>query len=69
MSKLAKWALKSTMGATVASQISAFRIFRTDLRDAFENYEGSNSNIDVMLTWATDSFSTVKVIHQTRKFW
>ena len=68
MSKLAKWALKSTMGATVASQISAFRIFRTDLRDAFENYEGSNSNIDVMLTWATDSFSTVKVIHQTRKF-
>ena len=60
--------LKAQWVLLLHPQISAFRIFKTDLRDAFENYEGSNSNIDVMLTWATDSFSTVKVIHQTRKF-
>ena len=67
-SKITKWALQATMGATTAAQISALRIFKTELRDAFISFDGPNANIDVLLTWATSRFSAIKVNHQTRKF-
>lgn len=62
-----KLALQSFMGAHSARNISAFRAFRTELRQAFERYSGSFISIDVLLTWATTRFSAVKVQHDPRR--
>ncbi len=65
-SQLSKKVLQETMGAQTASQISSFRAFRCSLRLAFEDYQASFVNIDVLLTWGTDRFASVVVDHQTR---
>ncbi|MHC4166271.1 MAG: glycosyltransferase family 2 protein [Planctomycetota bacterium] len=61
-----KLALKSAMGIDTARQVSAFRAFRTILRNAFESYHGGYVSIDVLLTWATIQFGAVKVKHSPR---
>jgi undecaprenyl-phosphate 4-deoxy-4-formamido-L-arabinose transferase len=66
-SQITKLVLEASMGAAVARQISAFRAFRTQLRDAFADYRGSFVSIDVLLTWATTRFSAVRVDHAPRK--
>lgn len=65
-SKITKIALQSSMGATTARHVSAFRTFRTDLRSAFESYQSPYVSIDVLLTWATNRFSAVPVPHTSR---
>lgn len=54
------------MGAKTAGKVSAFRAFRTDLRQAFCDYKGPFVSIDVLLTWGTTSFSSVVVAHRPR---
>jgi undecaprenyl-phosphate 4-deoxy-4-formamido-L-arabinose transferase len=54
------------MGATAARSVSAFRLFRTDLRSAFERYQSPDISIDVLLTWATTRFAAVQVKHEPR---
>lgn len=61
-----KLALKSAMGIETARQASAFRAFRTILRNAFESYHGGYVSIDVLLTWATKRFSAIRVKHAPR---
>jgi undecaprenyl-phosphate 4-deoxy-4-formamido-L-arabinose transferase len=67
-SQATKLALEGAMGAKNASQVSALRVFKTHLRDAFSDYRSPTVNIDVLLTWATTSFSAVRVKHEARKF-
>ena len=67
LSKYTRWVLQKTMGAKVAFQISPFRAFNTSLRDAFANYDATNVNIDVLLGWATDNFSSIEVKFNKRK--
>jgi len=62
-----KLALQSVMGAEIARQVSAFRVFRRELTAAFEQYEGAYVSIDVLLTWATNRFSATSVRHEPRK--
>ena len=66
-SVITKVALQNFMGAHSAQNISAFRAFRTHLREAFDKYGGSFISIDVLLTWATTRFSAVRVQHDPRK--
>ena len=66
-SQVTKIALQSSMGAQTARQVSAFRIFRTRVRDAFASYQGPHPNIDVLLTWGTTKFSSVVVSHEPRR--
>ncbi len=66
-SKVTKWALQAAMGAEVARNVSAFRAFRTQVRNAFYNYQNTFVSIDVMLTWGTDKFAAVPVRHDPRK--
>ena len=54
------------MGAESARSISAFRAFRTQLRDAFAVYRSPYVSIDVLLTWGTTRFGTVTVRHDPR---
>lgn len=65
-SRITKLALQSAMGAQTASKVSAFRVFRTRLRDAFANYRSPSVNIDVLLTWGSTQFTAVTVRHDPR---
>ena len=62
-----KIALQNVMGAAIARQVSAFRTFRAEVASAFSHYEGSFVSIDVLLTWGTNRFAAVPVIHEPRK--
>jgi glycosyltransferase involved in cell wall biosynthesis len=65
-SRLTKIALASTMGAETARNVSAFRVFRTRLRDGFQEYRSPSVSIDVLLTWTTTRFTAIKVRHALR---
>lgn len=65
-SKITKLVLQGAMGADTARKVSAFRGFRTRLRDAFEAYRSPTVNIDVLLTWGTTRFASVAVRHDPR---
>lgn len=67
-SQLTKIALQGSMGVDIARKVSAFRVFRTELRRAFEQYSSSYVNIDVLLTWGSNRFSYVTVPHAERKY-
>jgi undecaprenyl-phosphate 4-deoxy-4-formamido-L-arabinose transferase len=67
-SQMTKWALQGAMGVEIARKVGAFRIFRANLRDAFERFTGPNVSIDVLLTWGTTRFSAVTVPHHARKY-
>lgn len=63
-----KWVLRHFMGAETAQQVSAFRAFRTHLRDAFSSYRGSFVSIDVLMTWATTRIGSAIVHHARRPY-
>ena len=65
-SRMTKLALQGTIGVKAARNVSAFRAFYTHLRDGFENFQSPSVSIDVLLTWATSRFSSVKVEHRPR---
>lgn len=65
-SRVTKLALQSTMGAETARHVSAFRTFRTALRDAFSTYRSPFVSIDVLLTWGTTRFTAIRVKHNPR---
>jgi glycosyltransferase involved in cell wall biosynthesis len=65
-SKVTKVALQSSMGAETARNVSAFRAFRTQVRDVFADYQGPFVSIDVLLTWGTTRFNAVPVRHEPR---
>ncbi|WP_197485533.1 glycosyltransferase [Delftia sp. GW456-R20] len=65
-SKITKIALQSSMGVESASKVSAFRAFRTHLRNAFASYQSPAVNIEVLLTWGTTRFSSVVVRQDER---
>jgi len=66
-SYVTKYALQGAMGAETARKVSAFRAFRTELRQAFSDYRGPLVNLDVLLTWGTTRFSSVTVRHDARQ--
>jgi len=66
-SVVTKLALQTTMGVPVARKVSAFRAFRTQLREAFADYRSPFVSIDVLLTWAARDFGAVPVRHDVRR--
>jgi glycosyltransferase involved in cell wall biosynthesis len=65
-SRVTKYALEEAMGAAAARSVSAFRFFRTDLRQAFDRFQSPDISIDVLLTWATTRFAVVRVRQEPR---
>ena len=65
-SRITKIALQGAMGAQTARHVSAFRIFRTRLRDSFSSYRSPFVSIDVLLTWGSTRFSHIEVRHEPR---
>ena len=66
-SRITKMALQNTMGAETARNVSAFRAFRTTVRDAFSSYRSSFVSIDVLLSWGTARFTAIPVRHDERR--
>ena len=65
-SMVTKLALQSAMGAETARMVSAWRIFRTQLRNSFEGFRSPFVSIDVLLTWGTTKFSSLPLRHDPR---
>jgi glycosyltransferase involved in cell wall biosynthesis len=61
-----KWALRVAMRDDIAWRISAFRLFRTSLRDAFTHFDNPYVSVDVLLSWGTRRFGFVEVRHDPR---
>jgi undecaprenyl-phosphate 4-deoxy-4-formamido-L-arabinose transferase len=66
-SKVTKMALASSMGAETARSVSAFRAFRTSIRDAFAHFGGPYVCVDVLLTWGASRFGAAIVRHDPRR--
>jgi glycosyltransferase involved in cell wall biosynthesis len=65
-SRITKITLQKAMGSKTARNVSAFRAFRANLRDAFAHYRASYVSIDVLLTWASTRFSSIQVRNDPR---
>jgi glycosyltransferase involved in cell wall biosynthesis len=65
-SQVTRLALQGALGAETARHVSAFRAFRTYIRDAFADYRSSFVSIDALLTWGTAKFSAIPVRHDVR---
>lgn len=67
-SQITKLVLQSAMGVDTARKVSAFRVFRTQVREAFAAYQGPFVSIDVLLTWGTTRFASIEVRHDERLY-
>ena len=56
-----KWILAKVIGLPSVHNVSAFRAFRTSLRDAFVNFQSPALILDVLLSWGTTRFTSVQV--------
>lgn len=65
-SRATKIALQSAVGADTARKVSAFRAFRAQTRESFQEYSGPYVSIDVLLTWGASRFAAVAVQHDAR---
>lgn len=65
-SRITRLALSMAIGRELSKNVSAFRVFRTPLREAFANYESPFVSIDVLLTWATTRISAINVDFEPR---
>ncbi len=61
MTRAIKVILAQVMGVPSVRNISAFRAFRTDLREAFVNFRSPSLTLDVLLSWGTSRFTSVAV--------
>ncbi|MFM8958144.1 MAG: glycosyltransferase [Actinomycetota bacterium] len=61
-----KWLMRYALGFLRATEISAFRAFRTNLRDSFDRDLGPGVSLDAVLNWATTRFGSVEVRHDSR---
>ncbi|GGK55718.1 glycosyl transferase [Planomonospora parontospora subsp. parontospora] len=60
-SRSVKAGMSRALGIRNAQKISAFRAFRTCLRDGFEDLSGPHASVDVALSWGTAQIGSVGV--------
>jgi undecaprenyl-phosphate 4-deoxy-4-formamido-L-arabinose transferase len=65
-SRIGKHWIEEALGVPHATEISAFRVFRTRLRDAFASHVGPCTCIDALLQWGTTRIAAVAVRHERR---
>ncbi len=65
-SVITKITLSTVMNTKSARHVSALRIFRTRLRNAFNGYNGPSVSIDVLLSWGTTKIGYIEVDHHER---
>lgn len=62
-----KWLMRYSLGFLHATDISAFRVFRTRLRESFDGDLGPGVSMDALLNWSTTRFASVEVGHEERQ--
>lgn len=67
-SRISKRTLAFVMNVGTIREISAFRVFRTDLRRAFETYQSPGVILDVLLSWGTSRFASLQVDEHPRSY-
>jgi undecaprenyl-phosphate 4-deoxy-4-formamido-L-arabinose transferase len=67
LSQSVKWLLAQMTGIELIRQMIAFRAFRTEVREAFSNYQAPNPLLDALLTWGTTRFASVEVDYDPRR--
>lgn len=65
-SRISKFAMSSAMGVQHAPDVSAFRVLKRELVEAFAEFRGAFVSIDVLLSWATVEYGSVRVRHDAR---
>ena len=65
-SRLLRTALKSALNVESAFQGSSFRAFRTQMRAAFDAFNGPSVSLDVLLTWGSERLCSLPVKHDAR---
>lgn len=60
-SRSVKWAIATALRVPAATRISAFRVFRTRLRDGLSGMNGPHVSMDVALFWGTTRVASVEV--------
>jgi undecaprenyl-phosphate 4-deoxy-4-formamido-L-arabinose transferase len=66
-SQLTRLMLRMAMRIEIAGDVSAFRAFRTRLRESFADYGSPFVFIDVLLTWGASRFVAIPVRHDPRR--
>ncbi len=66
--RITKTVLQRSMGVEAASNVSALRLFRSEVSRAFADYQSPLVNIDVLLTWGTSRFAVARVRHDARTY-
>jgi undecaprenyl-phosphate 4-deoxy-4-formamido-L-arabinose transferase len=64
--RMTKWSLRVAVGSDAVTQASAFRVFRTRIRDSFADFQSPNVSIDALLAWGTTRFAAIPVRHDAR---
>ena len=67
-SRLTKTAMAASVGVETAKIVSAFRCFRTSLREGFTTSEDPFVSIDVLLAWTTTQVTSVTVRMESRRY-
>jgi len=62
-----KLSMKYFMGLDKKQKIDSFRIFNKDIVKEYFEYKNPNINIDVLLSWSTNNFSSININHRKRK--
>jgi glycosyltransferase involved in cell wall biosynthesis len=65
-SVMTKFVMRHLLGVKHAQDVTAFKVFRTHLRNAFANYRNPYVSLDLLLTWGTDRFGSLTVRHDRR---
>jgi len=64
---LVRKSMKAVLGVKEVVHMSSFRVFRTDLRNAFDVRVGPGVSLDALLAWGASDFQTVAVEHNPRQ--
>jgi undecaprenyl-phosphate 4-deoxy-4-formamido-L-arabinose transferase len=60
-SAIVKWVISRSMGLSAVRDLSAYKVFRADLRETFGAMNGRDVLIDVLLSWITARFASVEI--------
>jgi undecaprenyl-phosphate 4-deoxy-4-formamido-L-arabinose transferase len=64
---LVRKSMKAVLGVDEVVNMSSFRAFRTDLRNAFDVRLGPGVSLDALLSWGGSDFRAVEVDHHSRQ--
>ncbi len=67
-SKIVKGSLRLALGADMGSKSSAFRAFKSELRNGFSKFADAQVSIDVLLSWTANQVAAIKVAHHARQY-